>query len=73
MIVPAKLFDGALWVKATEHQRAITEAEKQQAVSAAWQGLTDEEIDAALFPFDRDSSFIDIARAIEAHLKEKNT
>jgi hypothetical protein len=36
-----------------------------------WQGLTDEEIDqvAASFGY----GYIDVARAIEAKLKEKNT
>ena len=38
-----------------------------------WIGLTDGEINIVLQQFDRDSSFDDIASAIEAKLKEKNT
>jgi len=53
--------------------QAISEAEKQNK----WGGLTDEEIDKAWRSVDYtvpwDQHRIDIARAIEAKLKEKNT
>ena len=64
--VPAKEFEGELWVKAADFQKAVSEAEV-----AAWQGLTDEEMhecwDSPLTPLGMKH-----ARMIEAKLKEKN-
>ena len=37
-----------------------------------WQGLSDDEIDA-IFPLGDDVDVLDVARAVEAKLKEKNT
>lgn len=44
----------------------------QQQAQSEWVSLTEEEIDFTLFSFDRDSSLNDVARSIEAKLKEKN-
>ena len=67
MIVPAKQFEGELWVKATDHQRAIAAVKGQQAVGAAWVGLTDEEIN------EWTPEIHPVIQTIEAKLKEKNT
>ena len=79
--VPAKEFEGELWVRAADFQKAISEAE-----GAAWQGLTDDEIESCnntttdwgepcvwLWDDDFEEGGLQFARAIEAKLKEKNT
>ena len=51
---------------------ALSKKLAEQKPKREWVGLTDKERDDALFPYDRDSSYEDIAKAIEAKLKEKN-
>jgi hypothetical protein len=80
-MIPAKEIDGELWVKASDHQPVI---DKSAAIRIAtslgwspqrtWVGLTNEdtfEIGERLGL--ADVAWIDLMKAIEAKLKEKNT
>ena len=59
------------WLGKTE---AVLRAAIEQAQPRQWQGLTDEEIERACVPLGAAMlSFTEVARAIEAKLKEKNT
>ena len=65
-MIPAKEFEGELWIKAADFHRQKKE----------WVGLTDEEIleeYRQAYGDDGDLTDVYFARAIEAKLKEKNT
>jgi uncharacterized protein YecT (DUF1311 family) len=70
-MIPAKEFEGELWIKASDHHRAIKTAQRP------WVGLTDEEIDAIYEQHHNqygkcESPNWGYERAIEQALKEKN-
>jgi hypothetical protein len=58
-MIPAKEFEGELWIKAADFHRQKKE----------WQGLTDEEISELIRNTHNTGSFV---RAIEVKLKQKN-
>jgi hypothetical protein len=67
-MIPAKEFEGELWIKAADFHRQKKE----------WQGLTDEERNACLVAADpceclADPEALQLMIEIEAKLKEKNT
>ena len=65
-MIPAKEFEGELWIKASDFHRQKKE----------WVGLTDEEIleeYRQAYGDDGDLTDVYFARAIDAKLKEKNT
>ena len=64
-MIPAKEFEGELWIKAADFHRQKKE----------WVGLTDEEIleeYRQAYGDDGDLTDVYFARAIESKLKEKN-
>jgi hypothetical protein len=61
-MIPAKEFEGELWIKAADFHRQKKE----------WQGLEIDEIEAAAVLGIYKKPLIEFARAIEAKLKEKN-
>ena len=64
-MIPAKEFEGELWIKASDFHRQKKE----------WVGLTDEEIleeYRQAYGDDGDLTDVYFARAIESKLKEKN-
>jgi hypothetical protein len=64
-MIPAKEFEGELWIKAADFHRQKKE----------WQGLTEDEIAQLMFKCDvivTGPTQFDFAQAIEAKLKEKN-
>jgi hypothetical protein len=69
-MIPAKEFEGKLWIKASDHHQAIKDAKRE------WQGLTDEERfelwDNTVKYAPGEVRIKDFSRAIEAKLKEKN-
>ena len=61
-MIPAKEFEGELWIKASDHHQATQTAQRPLV------GLTDEEL--TLCESEEDVRFV---RAIEAVLRSKNT
>jgi hypothetical protein len=69
-MIPAKEFEGELWIKASDYHQVIKETQRE------WVGLTDEEIAlvcAECAASAHNWNDISFARAIEAKLKEKNS
>jgi len=63
-MIPAKEFEGELWIKAADFHMQKKE----------WQGLTDDEIKKLhhIIDWTNAHTYVNFARAIEAKLKEKN-
>jgi hypothetical protein len=61
MNIEAKEIDGELWIKASDHHKALKDAKRP------WVGLTDSEI------YEWDCDVHDVIFDIEAKLKDKNT
>ena len=61
MNIEAKEIDGELWIKASDHHKALKDAERP------WVGLTDSEID------EWDYDVRDVVMDIEKLLRDKNT
>lgn len=65
-MIPAKEFDGELWIRASDHHQVIKNAQRQ------WVGLTDEET-AECFEAKNISDRLKAdAKRIEAKLKQNN-
>jgi hypothetical protein len=61
MNIEAKEIDGELWIKASDHHKALKDAKRP------WVGLTDSEID------EWDYDVRDVVMDIEKLLRDKNT
>lgn len=66
-MIPAKEFEGELWIKASDYHQIIKEAQRE------WVGLTDSQIQVMSGNYSESEGFSHGAHWAQDQLKEKNS